>query len=87
VWRNSIGMAGVFLTSAAWCLFVIGGFYGWIGGFGSHYLTHPVIADCCLVVSLAGMVCAAFLKKASRLCGGLAGALVLLLWMGSEMVA
>jgi hypothetical protein len=85
--RNIMGVAGMALTSSAWFLFVVGAVRGWVGGFGSHYLTHPTVANWCLLISFVGVLLSAFLKKPSRLRAELASILVFLLWFGSEMVA
>ena len=44
-WRNIVGAAGILLVLGVWSLFVLGSFRGWVGGFGSHYLTQPAIAN------------------------------------------
>jgi uncharacterized membrane protein len=86
-WRSIVGVAGMALTSSAWFLFAVGVVRGWVGGFGSHYLTHPMVANWCLLISFVGILSVAFLKKPSRLCAELASILVFFLWFGSEMVA
>jgi hypothetical protein len=86
-WRSSLGIIGTAMVLIAWTLFLVGTFKGWIGGFGSHYITQPWIADRCLMTSLVGVLCTSLLRSRSRAYGVLAGILTFLVWGGSELVA
>lgn len=77
------------ITAAAvlanWVLFIAFVAAGQIGGFGSHYMTTR-LADVFLLVSLLVLI-ASILTYVGRWQLSLASALMLALWVGSEMVA
>jgi hypothetical protein len=75
-------VAAAVLTN--WLLFALFLFAGQIGGFGSHYMTTR-LADGFLLVSLALLI-ASIPAYVGRWQLSLASALVLALWVGSEMV-
>ena len=70
---------------ANWVLFITFLAAGQIGGFGSHYLTTR-LADGFLLVSLLLLV-ASIVAYVGKWQLSLASALMLALWVGSEMVA
>jgi hypothetical protein len=86
-WRNILGVAGSLLTLTSWALFVFGAFTGWIGGFGSHYVTRLDVSNWGLAISAAGLLCTSFLSKGSRAFGITSAAITFILWGGSQLVA
>jgi hypothetical protein len=85
-WRRSFGLEGLSLATIAWSLFVAGLFLGWIGGFGTHYVTLDIVDGECLMISLFSVVCVSFLKAFCRTLAVLAALLTLLLWAGRDVV-
>ena len=86
-WRNILGVSGTVLVLASWILFIVGVFRGWIGGFGSHYVTRLHVSNFGLAISAAGFLCVFFLHKWSRTIGSVSAAIVFFLWAGSQLVA
>jgi hypothetical protein len=86
-WRSILGVSGTVLALASWTLFIVGVFRGWIGGFGSHYVTRLDVSNFGLAISAAGFLCVFFLHKWSRVLGTLSAATVFFLWGGSQLVA
>ena len=68
-----------------WGIFIGLAFVGQIGGFGSHFMTTR-LADVFFVASLLILI-ASFFAHVGRWQLSLASALMLALWVGSEMVA
>ena len=85
--RSIVGVTGAVLALTSWSLFVAGAFRGWIGGFGSHYITRLDISNFGLAISATGILCALFLRKRSRAFGVISAGIVLILWGGSQLVA
>jgi hypothetical protein len=86
-WRSILGVSGAVLALTSWTLFIVGVFRGWIGGFGSHYVTRLDVSNFGLAISAAGFLCVFFLHKWSRTFGTASAAIVLFLWGGSQLVA
>lgn len=79
-WRSILGVLGAVLALASWTLFIVGALRGWIGGFGSHYVTRLNVSNFGFAISAAGFIGAFFLQKWSRTFGTVSAAIVLFLW-------
>jgi hypothetical protein len=86
-WRSVVGIAGSALALTSWGLFLLGVFRGWIGGFGSHYVTSLGVSNAGLLLSAVAVFCALFLSKLGRILGIMSSMIMVFLWGGSQLVA
>jgi len=84
-WKAAFPLITAAAVLANWVVFIAFVAAGQIGGFGSHYMTTR-LADVFLLVSLL-VLAASILTYVGRWQLSLASALMLALWVGSEMVA